>query len=703
MANIDIGKLLIEINLDSGSFSKEIAGINKEIKGLEKQMKNLDKTFGDTSKSMTALETKQETLTKIISKTEDVYKKQVKQKDELVTKMSEEKASLSELTKLQTEYSTNVSKQEEKILGIKNKISKAEEEITSKYSSQIESQNKIIKQYEKEQKALERMQITYGNSAEELEKIEKKKQKIANISSKINQEYYAETKALEQLRQEQVAEEQALKNIKNIYTENEKAIKRTKQAIVDSANQYNKLEQSIEGTEEKIASYNKQQQEVTEQINKLKNGTKDYAEVVEDISTSTEQRLNHLEAEEKILSANEKQWKAYSKVVEQVSTKLQSSIDIYKATQTELSRLTKEEEDLVEQHTELSRVQTTLKQSIQEAVSLYGEESEEVKVLNKQLKANRNLLTENEISQESVTKQIQEQTTSLSRYKKEVAENYQEMQKYGNSKISQSLIKGSNILESIGQKTATASAIGAGVAGGASAMFMEYETGRAKLSTLMDADAKQLDAISQEVKRISNETGMDIGGLMESAYNALSSGIPQNELIGFMETASKMAVAGFTDTESATRLLTQTLNTYGESAGTAEEIADLYAKVQDIGVVSIDELSNCMSESLSLGSAFGVQFEDIGASMVKMTLQGTSASESATQISRLLEELGDSGSKVGEILKDKTGKSFTELMESGMHLDDVLMILQEEADATGVELTSMFGSSNAGRLLCLNI
>lgn len=111
-----------------------------------------------------------------------------------------------------------------------------------------------------------------------------------------------------------------------------------------------------------------------------------------------------------------------------------------------------------------------------------------------------------------------------------------------------------------------------------------------------------------------------------------------------------------------------------------------------------------MSESLSLASTFGMNFENIATAFAKMTKAGTSTSEAGTAIARMLEELGDTGSNVSQILKEKTGKSFTELAQEGNSLFDVLTILQNHADATGVSMTELWGSSNAGRkFLCPNI
>ena len=103
-----------------------------------------------------------------------------------------------------------------------------------------------------------------------------------------------------------------------------------------------------------------------------------------------------------------------------------------------------------------------------------------------------------------------------------------------------------------------------------------------------------------------------------------------------------------------------------------------------------------MSEALSLGAMANVSFDNVATAMAKLTLQGVSASEAGTGVARLFEEMSDSGSKVSEILQKETGKSFNELSAEGKDLYDILSVVQEYADKTGVSMTELFSSSNAG-------
>ena len=103
-----------------------------------------------------------------------------------------------------------------------------------------------------------------------------------------------------------------------------------------------------------------------------------------------------------------------------------------------------------------------------------------------------------------------------------------------------------------------------------------------------------------------------------------------------------------------------------------------------------------MSESLSVGKVAGVSFDQVSTAFAKVTKAGMSTSEAGTGIKSIFEEMIDTGSKVSEILQNKTGKSFTELMNEGKTLTDVLSIIQEEADSTGVSFTELWSSENAG-------
>ena len=119
--------------------------------------------------------------------------------------------------------------------------------------------------------------------------------------------------------------------------------------------------------------------------------------------------------------------------------------------------------------------------------------------------------------------------------------------------------------------------------------------------------------------------------------------------------------------------------------------------VQNKGVTTVDELASNMGRAISTGSAFGVNLENLNASYISLTKGGISTAEATTYLSSMMNELGDSGSNVGAVLQEKTGMSFSQLMENGYSLADVLDILMDSVNGDSSALMNLWGSAEAGK------
>lgn len=228
----------------------------------------------------------------------------------------------------------------------------------------------------------------------------------------------------------------------------------------------------------------------------------------------------------------------------------------------------------------------------------------------------------------------------------------------------------------------------------------EFESASAKLETIVNASdgaSKSIGDLEGELLALSNRTGQSAAGLAEVAYNAISAGTAVDDAAAMAGTASKLASAGFTSAESALSVLTTTMNAYGDSAGTAEEISDGLLTVQNLGVTTIDQLASSMGKAIATASAYGVDLHNLESSYISLTKAGISTEESTTYLSSMLNELGDSGSDVGKILQEQTGKTFGELMNEGGDLSEVLGILNEYVDGNSEALMNLWGSAEAGK------
>nr|DAQ11668.1 MAG TPA: minor tail protein [Caudoviricetes sp.] len=222
------------------------------------------------------------------------------------------------------------------------------------------------------------------------------------------------------------------------------------------------------------------------------------------------------------------------------------------------------------------------------------------------------------------------------------------------------------------------------------------ETAFSKVQTLL-SDGTDMDAYFKTIKQGSMETGVSLSDFSEAVYQAISASVDQADAVQFTTQAIKLSRGGFTDAATAVDILTTAINAYGLEAFDATSIADMLITTQNLGKTTVDELAQAMGRVIPTAKAFGVDMVTLNSAYAVMTKNGIATAETTTYLSGMLNELGKSGTTASNVLKEKTGMSFTQLMNSGYSLTDVLTILQNEADRAGIALSDMFGSQEAGK------
>lgn len=223
----------------------------------------------------------------------------------------------------------------------------------------------------------------------------------------------------------------------------------------------------------------------------------------------------------------------------------------------------------------------------------------------------------------------------------------------------------------------------------------KVETAFAKLETI--AGAAPMDSLKDQIMELSNATGIAAEDLADVAYNAISAGTAAEDSVEMAATAAKLAKAGFTDTTSALSVLTTAINAYGESAGTATEIADSLIYVQNMGVTTVAELSGVMGKAIATASAYNVSLDNLESSYISLTKAGVPTADGTTYLASMLKELGTEGSGVAKVLEEETGQSFAQLMKQGNSLADVLGVLYNSCNNDATALMNLWSSAEAGK------
>ena len=104
-----------------------------------------------------------------------------------------------------------------------------------------------------------------------------------------------------------------------------------------------------------------------------------------------------------------------------------------------------------------------------------------------------------------------------------------------------------------------------------------------------------------------------------------------------------------------------------------------------------------MGKIIPTAKAANVGVDQICTGYAELTASGIATAEATTYMNSMLNELSQSGTKTSDMIKNKMGKSFQDLMNEGASLGDIMKILSDGANETGVNFTDLWSSQEAGK------
>ena len=227
--------------------------------------------------------------------------------------------------------------------------------------------------------------------------------------------------------------------------------------------------------------------------------------------------------------------------------------------------------------------------------------------------------------------------------------------------------------------------------------YKSFESGMAEVNSLLpDATKAQMDELGEGAREIAKSTGAEISDVTSAMYQAISASVPQDQVLGFLETAEKAATGGVSDMETAVDAITSVTNAYGTDTISATEASDKMFSAVKLGKTTFDELAGSLYNVVPTAVGAGVSFDDITGALAAMTAQGVPTSVATTQLRQAIVELSDSGSNTGKKFKELAGTGFRDFIAQGHNLSDAFKIMQAEADKTGVGVNELFSSVEAG-------
>jgi len=239
---------------------------------------------------------------------------------------------------------------------------------------------------------------------------------------------------------------------------------------------------------------------------------------------------------------------------------------------------------------------------------------------------------------------------------------------------------------SSGLRHARTAAIGVAAVGGAMlAAAKRTETFNKQIGQIATLADISIPKAKQQVKALSAEFGLAKDELNKGLYDALSAGVPKENVFEFLRVAAQGAVAGAASTAESVDILTTAMNAFNIPVKNAGAISDkLFATIK-LGKTTMSELAQSFAQVAPLASASGVALDQVLAAAATLTKQGTPTAQAMTQIRAALismnEHLGDGWTKTMTLqegmqaMSDKAGGSASALKELTGRVEGTLGIL----------------------------
>lgn len=225
--------------------------------------------------------------------------------------------------------------------------------------------------------------------------------------------------------------------------------------------------------------------------------------------------------------------------------------------------------------------------------------------------------------------------------------------------------------------------------------FMDFDKGTREIFTLIpNATQKMTDDMREDILAASVDMARLPDEVIPAVYQAISLGIPAENVMHEIEVASNAARAGAADLTTTLTIGQQVVNAYGGELYNLTDVYDIMFTMIRDGAITMDDLQGNLSKVTAVAGETGTRFEDIGAALVTMTKQGDDMGEATQLLSILLMQLGTDGTAAADAFRESWGGSYRDFIAQGGTLVEALELMEDHAMETGQSLGEMIGGDS---------
>ncbi len=220
----------------------------------------------------------------------------------------------------------------------------------------------------------------------------------------------------------------------------------------------------------------------------------------------------------------------------------------------------------------------------------------------------------------------------------------------------------------------------------------KFEEQMANVSTMLTKTTmKAMKGFEEGMKRLAVAFGQSTETLAKGLYDILSAGIAASKGMAVLETASRAAIAGMTDTAAAVDVITTMLNSYQLSASEAGRVSDALFATVKAGKLTFDELARFMGMVAAPAAAAGEKMEELLAGIATLTRAGVRPRIAVTYLRQALMAFSKS---TPDAMKAAEKFGFT-LETETLRTIGLVGVLKKLEGARAEEIAAIFSSNEA--------
>lgn len=166
-----------------------------------------------------------------------------------------------------------------------------------------------------------------------------------------------------------------------------------------------------------------------------------------------------------------------------------------------------------------------------------------------------------------------------------------------------------------------------------------FEHRMAEVSTMVDTTAVSMARLKSETMELSQRFGQDMDAMGQAMYNVFSAGVDPAKSYDTLALASKAAIAGVTDVNTAATVGVNVMNAYKMPVSELARIYDVLFMTVKSGVTTFPELAQYLGEVTSIASTAHIPIEQLGAAIAGLTAAGIKTPQAMTAVRGLIQSV----------------------------------------------------------------